>query len=377
VESAEVRLHLAPGLWEYRVPKSRRHADLELELERDAGTVVTDVAMSELYSHTPAYLDALRSAADGAHAVVACHPYTFPALRAVTNLPLWYEAQDVEATLKRHVLGSSATACRLLARVEQVERDCCRDADLIWACSTEDREELIARYGLAADRVLVVPNGLASDEVIYVSPAVRREHQRRLGIDRSFRAAFIASWHEPNVAGGRRLVEFAVDVPQVEFLILGSVGTALASEPVPPNVTLTGPVTTGFKEAVLSIADVALNPVTTGSGTNLKMLDYFGAGIPVISTAFGARGLGVQAFEHYLPAEPHQMAEALRDFQEAPDDRHDSLVQRARTYVEAEMSWDRIADALLRAIAVRRRPQLAEHRSAGVPATDEPFREQA
>ena len=33
----------------------------------------------------------------------------------------------------------------------------------------------------------------------------------------------------------------------------------------------------------------------SGSGTNLKMLDYFAAGLPVISTAAGARGLNLGA----------------------------------------------------------------------------------
>ena len=128
---------LGPGLWEHRVPKSLAHAERESALEREAGTAVTDVAMPELYRSTPAFLSALRQASEGAYAAVACHPYTFPAIREVTDIPLWYEAQDVEVSLKRHVLGDNDTARRLLAATEQVERDCCRDADLVWACSEE------------------------------------------------------------------------------------------------------------------------------------------------------------------------------------------------------------------------------------------------
>jgi glycosyltransferase involved in cell wall biosynthesis len=352
--SAKLRLELAPGLSERRVPKSPRHAELEVALEREAGTVVTDIAMAELYEHTPAYMRALADAVKGADGVVACHPYTFPALRQVTALPLWYEAQDVEASLKRHVLGSSATARRLLAGVERVERDCCRDADLIWACSTEDAQELIDRYDVPAERLLVVPNGAALNEASYASPSARRAHRRRLRMDGGFLATFVASWHEPNVAGGRRLLEVATEVPEVDFLILGSVGTPLAAGAVPDNVAFTGTVSLGFKQTVLSVADAALNPVTTGSGTNLKMLDYFAAGIPVISTAFGARGLGVRPLEHYLPAEPYELAAALRAYRASDPQGHDTIVQAARTFVETRMSWDVIADDLLRAIAAHR-----------------------
>ncbi|MFN7173813.1 MAG: MlaD family protein, partial [Thermaurantiacus tibetensis] len=41
------------------------------------------------------------------------------------------------------------------------------------------------------------------------------------------------------------------------------------------------------KLALLRGADVALNPISSGSGTNLKMLEYFAAGLPVLSTPHG------------------------------------------------------------------------------------------
>ena len=81
---------------------------------------------------------------------------------------------------KRDVLGDNDTARRLLAAAEQVEGDCCRNADLVWACSEEDAHEFVERYGCAPDRVLVVPNGAAVDEVDYVPFSVRQAHQRRL-----------------------------------------------------------------------------------------------------------------------------------------------------------------------------------------------------
>src|SRR5581483_12236830 len=106
-------------------------------------------------------------------------------------------------------------------------------------------------------------------------------------------AALVASWHEPNIIAARALVRVAQRMPEIDVMILGSVGYALAGQ-TPSNVQLTGTVSAEFKRAVLGVADVAVNLVSTGSGTNLKMLDYFAAGVPVISTAFGARGLGIR-----------------------------------------------------------------------------------
>jgi glycosyltransferase involved in cell wall biosynthesis len=344
---------ITPTLSERQVPKSARHAAREQELEREAGTVVTDIAMSELYADTPDYLAALGEAAEGARAVVACHPYSFPAIREVTDLPVWYEAQDVEATLKEHVLGSSQEARRLLARAETVERECCQRAELVWTCSAEDRTELIDRYAIEPDRVLVVPNGVALDEVPFVAPTVRHEHKRRLRLEDRFLALFIASWHEPNVVGARELVHVARRMPEVDVMILGSVGLALTGWALPDNVQVTGTVDLEFKQAVLGIADAALNPVRTGSGTNLKMLEYFGSGTPVISTAFGARGLGVCAGEHFIEAEPVAFPAVLRRLRGLDPKANEPMVRAARRHVEQTHSWTAIAAELLAALRAR------------------------
>ena len=75
---------------------------------------------------------------------------------------------------------------------------------LVWACSEPDRAELISRYGLAPDRVVIVPNGAAPDELRYRTPSERLTDKRRLRLQQRFQALFIASWHQPNIAAARR-----------------------------------------------------------------------------------------------------------------------------------------------------------------------------
>ena len=340
------RFELAPGLWEHRVRKSVEHGTREMELERDVGAVVTDVAMGRLHRHTPDYAVALRAASIGAEAVVASHPYSYQAIRDATDVPLCYEAHNVEATLKAEMLTRGDAGIALLAEVAATEAACCREAALTWTCSEEDRDELLRRYGPSRERLVVVPNGVALDETTYTCPSVRREHRRRLRtLDRQV-AVFIASWHQPNVAAAQRVVELAIQRPELDFLIVGSVGYALADHSLPDNVQLAGTVSAEFKQAVLSIADVALNPVTTGSGTNIKMLDYFASGTPVISTTFGARGLGVEPGEHYVQGESHEFGDALDRLNGLDIGVLDSLTGAARAHVEAQLSWPAIAEGL-------------------------------
>src|SRR5262249_32171434 len=156
-----------------------------------------------------------------------------------------------------------------------------------WACSDEDRSLFIASHELSPERVLIAPNGVSLEELMFVAPSTREENKRLLGMD-DWLSVFMGSWHGPNVIAADRVVEAARAHPRLRFMIVGSVGRALNRE-VPANVDIAGTVSAEFRREVLGIADVALNPVTTGSGTNIKMLDYFAAGIPVLSTTFGAR----------------------------------------------------------------------------------------
>ncbi|MHB8689909.1 MAG: glycosyltransferase [Solirubrobacteraceae bacterium] len=349
------RIQLAPGLWEHRVPKSPEHVVLEMALEQAAQTLVGDIALTEYYELNPEFTEALRAAADGAHAVIACHPYALPVIHEVSDRPIWYDALNVEAELKRTVLSAPGEAQRLLRRVEAIEGACCDAAELIWACSDSDRAELIDRYRVDPNAVLVVPNGVELDDSTFVSPVQRAEQKCRLGIEDRFLAVFVASWHDPNIVAARELVQLAMGMPEVDFMIIGSVGWALPVGLMPPNVQLTGPVSLEFKRSVLAIADVALNPVRTGSGSNLKMLDYYAAGIPVISTLFGARGFGsgLIAGEHYAVAEKGGFGPAIRTLRAAGIVSREQAARAAREYVAETLAWPVISRKLLLELQAR------------------------
>jgi glycosyltransferase involved in cell wall biosynthesis len=128
---------------------------------------------------------------------------------------------------------------------------------------------------------------------------------------------------------------------------MGSVSLALDGAELPGNVDLTGQFAPEFKRAVLSVADLALNPVATGSGTNLKMLDYFAAGTPVVSTPFGARGLGVNPGEHYMIGESHRFGQAIEDARQTDEAVLSDLTCSAWTHVCERLTWPTIATAVL------------------------------
>jgi len=342
---AAVDREIAPGVREVRVPKSREHERAEQALSADCGWIpITDVAMPRLHSLTPAFEQALRDSMASSDAIVACHPYLVDLIAPLARgLPMWYEAQDVEIDLKEQVLPATGVAAELLADVARTEARCWREATVVFACSDNDLVRLRARYGESAAELLVVPNGVATRDVEYVSPARRAASKRRLGLEGRAIALFMGSWHPPNLRAIEHVMRFARSCGEVAFLVLGSAGAAFAGRELAPNIAMLGAVDEATKNVVMSVADIALNPVETGSGTNLKMLDYFAAGIPVISTPFGARGIACRDGEHVVLTDVDGFPHAIGTLLQQPDARVFAIPEPARRLVESDYDWSAIA----------------------------------
>jgi glycosyltransferase involved in cell wall biosynthesis len=320
------RSEIKPHYRQTVVGASAEHRAREAALRDELGGVpITDVAMPSLLHLTPDYARAFRRAAS-ADAQIASHPYAAPVMAPhLSYLPLVYEAQDVEVELKAEVLPSS-NALRL---VEAVERWCATRATKVIACSARDRERLAGRYQVPLERIDVVPNGVDDERIRFTLPGAR-------GGD----CLFIGSHHPPNVAAVRRIAQLARAMPDVRFLVAGNVKEGLSGA-FPENLQLLGAVTEERKAALLASAAVALNPLEQGSGTSLKVLEYCAAGVPVLSTPHGLRGL--EDLEAVCAvAEPEAFEAALGALLARPAaERAD--VERARSIVETRYSWNRIA----------------------------------
>ena len=85
--------------------------------------------------------------------------------------------------------------------------------------------------------------------------------------------------------------------------------------------------------------------MTTGSGTNLKLLEYFAAGVPVISTPFGARGLAIEDGRHLWIREVQEFASALEALRATPPAILDEMAHAVRRTVEERYDWRSIAAA--------------------------------
>ncbi|HMH05069.1 MAG TPA: glycosyltransferase family 4 protein, partial [Terriglobales bacterium] len=339
---------ICPGLREIRIPKSKAHHDAEQEISAEVEWFpVTDVAFAELAHLTPQFGQQLESSCSSSDTVVASHPFVFPLIEDVTDKPVWYEAQDVEYALKKEVIPKTAQGVKLIEGVRNVESRCCQKAAIVLGCSDDDGKQLASLYDFDLNKLRVVPNGVDSRKTRFVTRHESQQMKELLGLQDSFLAIFIGSWHEPNLRAVETVLALAEKDPKATFLILGSSCLAFEKIRKPPNVGLLGVLDEAAKHIVLSAADVALNPMLGGSGTNLKMLEYAAAGIPIVSTPHGMRGLTYISGSEIFVANIGNFSKEIARVRGMPRPSLQALTLRARQRTEDDFDWRRISSNFL------------------------------
>ena len=96
-----------------------------------------------------------------------------------------------------------------------------------------------------------------------------------------------------------------------------------------------------YREALAAIV-----PLRTGGGTRLKILEAMAAGVPVISTSFGAEGLPVSPGGNILIADRDEDWAVQLDALSSWSDRWSSLALAGRCLVKSRYDWDAIGTSL-------------------------------
>lgn len=238
---------------------------------------------------------AARSGLASAVAQAAPHQYGAICLNSPDVLPLaerrWPDARfilvchNIESELfRRQVSRLPAIARPLLSgdmeRYDQLEDRAFRKASLIIAISDRDAETIGARHSAA--------------KVVHIPPVF--ECAGRAGIsasgDGKLRLGFIGrmqwwpnrdavAWMRQTLTplpDGREIHLFGAGSEDMTDRQAGVIGHGFVDDP----------------EDIWRQIDVALCPMQSGGGLNIKLVEALARGTPVLTTPFGARGLGVQ-----------------------------------------------------------------------------------
>lgn len=200
-----------------------------------------------------------------------------------------YNAHNVEYDYVTSECVHARIKAIVAKRIYNLEEKLIQRSARVIACSDDDKRRFMELYAVSNDKLEVVPNGIRKIDLTgrTAKPSVFERFPELSTFKR--RALFAGG----DVAHNHAAVRFIVDdlAPRLgqdcAFVIKGPCGKRV-KEHRSENVFVDP--AAGTIDNYAGFCTVALNPVTQGGGTNLKILDYLAHGLPVISTEFGMRG---------------------------------------------------------------------------------------
>jgi glycosyltransferase involved in cell wall biosynthesis len=326
------------------VPKTREHLAELSAVNSQFHVSVNDIIAARHCSQNP-YLSAIyRVLRQNARCIVIEHCYML-ALPMSWGDRFVYSSQNHEEDLKRRLLDAHPLKETLVGDVEILERHAVENSAATIAVSMEDAEALVKRKR-SSGPVIVVRNGAAAP----VQNEVVEEVKAKLNNQFDHRSVvFLGSAHMPNVDAARFITEkLAKQCPSVQFHILGSVCSTLFQ--VPRNVKLWGVVDDETKSAVMQSCALAINPMHSGSGSNVKLADYIGNGLYVVTTEFGQRGYPTSVLAHLCTASIDGFAPALEQaLSEATLQSNQARMERTALF-HRELSMEGLAEGFVRTL---------------------------
>jgi glycosyltransferase involved in cell wall biosynthesis len=353
---------LSDSLREIDVPLSEQHFRCDGRWKNFAGgTTIIDTAFPLLGRLSENFLSQAKRSMAHAEVVVFSHPWVYPLLRSSLDRRrqlLVYDAHNVESLLRFEILGNSPFKREIAKNAAMAEIFLAREADAVLVCSDEDGAFFQDKYLVSKDRLFVVPNGVFVRAIPSAGLDRKKAAKRSIGIGAEPAVLFLGSNYGPNVEAAEFICkELATTLPRTTFIICGGVGEARELKGrLPGNVRLTGKVSDEEKLICLHAADMAVNPMFSGSGTNIKMFDFMAAGLPVITTKTGARGICDKTERGIFLCRPADFVSAIAHLSKGAELRQE-LGQENREWAVREYAWEslspRVGDILRRALQCR------------------------
>lgn len=179
-----------------------------------------------------------------------------------------YDAHNCETTLR--------TGNLYIKETKTLEEELVIRSDIVFSVTNRDLAQLMKFDESHPEKFHLIPHTL------------RRGTEKWKGIN-SNEITFIGSMYGPNISALIFVMELASKLPSFHFNIIGNVRTGFITKKL-PNLTYHGIVDEKTKTKLLSNSMLALNPVSEGSGRNVKMVDYLMHSVPIVSTEIGIRG---------------------------------------------------------------------------------------
>lgn len=252
------------------------------------------------------------------------------------NKPRIYNSANHESEFAKHVWSGSRSR-EYINHITHLEKSLVENATLVLATSDEDINSFRNAFNVDPDKINLAPNGII--------PGAWNERVNNRSANSKITALFIGSMHQPNI----EIVEFIVSqladkCNNIDFIIAGQCGIGFSDLPT-RNIKIMGEVDEKQKLQLYSEADIAINPAFFGTGTKIKTLEFLSAGIPLVSTDIGVKGMRLNQGTHYFHARHQNFALILNEISR---DRTllETVALNGQRYINQNFSWEAIAEMM-------------------------------
>ena len=253
------------------------------------------------------------------------HPYGLLITRILVKLfsprtKIILDAQDVAADLMEVIDIEEYTGINKLFTqfyilfAPLMEKIAVKCTDHVLTVSNKDKQRFINRYGILKEKIWVIPSGA---NIILENKIPGKENSESkagplkyeksknkqsdsLMLEKLFKGKLTiffhgSYFHPPNRKAAALITDYiAPKIPDAEFIIAGYQMPVSSSE----NVK-----SIGFIEdlySIMKMVDMAIVPIKEGSGTRLKIMDYFMMGLAVVTTKKGIEGIEARNMENAI-----------------------------------------------------------------------------
>lgn len=234
----------------------------------------------------PSLQNAVRDVAARADVVLLEYPFWSSVYHRVSHKPVVLTIHDL--------LSDVVASPWLKSRVWQNELRACRRAQAVVCHSPSDQERLKAE-GIAAH---YIPPGFPLTGSPRTGPFPKLERIEAVHGAGAMICLFVGSSLQPNrdaVEAIKQIAGALANEAGIFFVIAGACCGALAFG---ENLVSLGPVSEEELDRLYALSKVALAPITSGSGSSLKVLEALTRKSVLVSTVIGVRGYGIVSGQH-------------------------------------------------------------------------------
>lgn len=209
------------------------------------------------------------------------------------KLKVVYDAHNVESLATRF----SSSIPSMWPFVTLLEKIATKNSNAVFCVSKLDQATMSRIYCLPPSKTFIIPNGIYTSRFRFDS---KERIKRRLSVNADTKIVFFhgsLGW-KPNLEAAQTIIEsiapkFKSEHQDLLFLIAGPYPSErlLGKAKQVSNVKVLGYVPN--IEEYICAADLCIAPLKTGSGTKIKILEYFAAGKQVVATSKAVEGMNI------------------------------------------------------------------------------------